>query len=71
MKKDQPFTSEDPKRDVGGYLMDLARVATGLKGATEKVPEYETGKEFNQYMADATNRKDMGLMPQEKDYAQQ
>lgn len=70
-RQETPFVygpDSQPKHDVAGYIGDLAKVAIGMKGANAEIPTYETSPEFNAYMKDAFSRKDMGLLPQEKDY---
>lgn len=70
-KQSTPFVygpDSQPKHDIAGYIADIGRVAIGMKGANEKLPEYNTSEYFNKYTNDAINRKDMGLLPQEKDY---
>jgi hypothetical protein len=59
-----------PKRDALGYGMDLARVVIGMKGANKELPTYKQTDEFQKYINDATARKDMGMLPQVKDYYQ-
>lgn len=58
---DQPNNNAD----YAGYLMDIGRVGLGLKGAMEKLPEYNTSDMFNTYMSEATDRRNMGLSGEE------
>jgi hypothetical protein len=63
-----PKTGEKGNLDIGAWLEtggDLSRLLLGLKGANEKVPEYEIPKEFTDYKNKLRDLSDTGLTPSE------
>jgi len=54
-----------------GYGSDIARGIIGLSGATEKLPEYERGEAFNEYLGDARAFKAQGLTALEESVRKQ
>ena len=62
---------EDVLGNALGYGTDIARGIIGLSGATEKLPEYERGEAFNEYLGDARAFKAQGLTALEESVRKQ
>jgi len=62
---------EDVLGNALGYGSDIARGIIGLSGATEKLPEYERGEAFNEYLGDARAFKAQGLTALEESVRKQ
>lgn len=55
--------------DLAGSIMDAGRGVVGMIGANKKVPVYERGSMFQTSMNELTQRRNMGLTNNEKDFA--
>lgn len=62
---------DDTLENVLGYGSDIARGIVGLSGATEKLPEYERGAAFNEYLDTQRRFKDQGLTALEESVRKQ
>lgn len=62
---------DDTLENVLGYGSDIARGIIGLSGATEKLPEYERGAAFNEYLDTQRRFKDQGLTALEESVRKQ
>jgi len=51
--------------NIGGFLGDAGRALVGIRGATEQVPEYQTGSMYNLAMDEMTARRNLGMSDEE------
>ncbi|MHA2403412.1 MAG: glucosaminidase domain-containing protein, partial [Candidatus Kariarchaeaceae archaeon] len=65
--KQERIYAPDEARDTrfGDTLVDVGRGVMGLKGALTDIPEYERGTMFQTAMSEMTDRRNMGLSPDE------
>ena len=74
IKNQKEVTSEIPEEEeedydaILGTMADIGKGVIGLAGATEELPDYNTGQMYNEYADDARRMKNEGLSAEEENY---